>query len=75
MIITLSILLYGLIFSQLVLYSIGLFASILSLYFLPTIVAKTYKHKQFEAIFVLNGFAGWTFVGWIVALVWAFTKK
>ena len=30
-------------------------------------------HNNTTAIIVLNLLAGWTFVGWIVALVWAFT--
>lgn len=42
------------------------------LYFLPSIVGR--NHKQIAAIFVLNLFLGWTFVGWVVALVWALTK-
>ena len=42
------------------------------LYFVPSIVGR---HKaNATAILVLNIFLGWTFVGWVVALVWAFTK-
>ena len=40
-------------------------------YFMPAMVAKGRRHKNFEAIFVLNFLAGWTVVGWIVAIVWA----
>ncbi|MEI7820367.1 MAG: superinfection immunity protein [Verrucomicrobiota bacterium] len=41
-------------------------------YFLPSIVGR---HKgNVTAIVVLNIFLGWTFVGWVVALVWACTK-
>ncbi len=39
--------------------------------FLPTIIGRNKKNSR--AIFVLNFFAGWTFIGWIVALVWACT--
>jgi hypothetical protein len=48
-----------------------LFAS----YFFPTIVAHFRKHSNATAIFVLNLFLGWTFVGWVIALVWAFTHE
>jgi hypothetical protein len=38
-------------------------------YFLPTILAR---HKaDFMGIFLVNLLAGWTVVGWFVALVWA----
>lgn len=42
------------------------------LYFLPSIVG--WRHKNSTSIIILNLFLGWTFIGWVVALVWA-TKK
>lgn len=42
------------------------------LYFIPTMVAV--NHKQFAAIFMLNLLLGWTFIGWVGALIWALTK-
>jgi len=42
-------------------------------YFGPMIIARRRKHQQKTAITVLNIFGGWTFLGWLVALVWAFT--
>jgi hypothetical protein len=39
------------------------------LYFLPAIVGKS--KRNFSAIFILNLFAGWSFIGWVIALVWA----
>ncbi|MBT6188056.1 MAG: superinfection immunity protein [Candidatus Marinimicrobia bacterium] len=47
---------------------------ILVLYFLPTIKAWDRDNKNRMAIFVLNLLLGWTFIGWVVALVWAYTK-
>lgn len=41
------------------------------IYFVPSIVASDRKHSKFTAILVLNIFLGWTFLGWVVALVWA----
>jgi hypothetical protein len=53
------------------LLSVALF---LAVYFLPAIVAELGKHKNKQAILVLNLLTGWTFIGWIVALVWAYVK-
>ena len=46
---------------------------IAGLYMLPFIVAAVRSHHQTLAIFVLNLLAGWTFIGWLVAIVWACT--
>jgi hypothetical protein len=43
------------------------------IYFLPCIVASFRKHRQQLAIFMVNLLLGWTFLGWVVALVWACT--
>jgi drug/metabolite transporter (DMT)-like permease len=48
-----------------------LVAVALLLYFVPTAVARHRHHPQVRAIFWLNLLAGWTFVGWVVAFVWA----
>jgi Superinfection immunity protein/zinc-ribbon domain len=42
-------------------------------YFLPTIIAIAKKKRNAGAIALLNIFLGWTIIGWIVAMVWAFT--
>jgi uncharacterized membrane protein YqaE (UPF0057 family) len=42
-----------------------------AVYFLPTIVGHSKRNAG--AIFVLNLLLGWTVIGWIVALIWAFT--
>lgn len=44
------------------------------LYFLPALIASRRQNRQWRAITVLNLFLGWTFVGWVVALVWAFVQ-
>lgn len=46
---------------------------VLFAYFLPAIIANRRGHNSGAAIFVLNLFLGWTFLGWVIALVWAFT--
>lgn len=50
-----------------------LFALSLAIYFLPCIIADKRGHPNIMAIFALNLLLGWTFVGWVVALVWAST--
>ncbi|PDT77153.1 superinfection immunity protein [Bradyrhizobium sp. C9] len=44
------------------------------IYFIPTFVASERKHQNFAAIVIVNIFLGWTFIGWVAALVWAFTQ-
>lgn len=46
---------------------------ILSCYMLPTVIAVQRRHHNTAAIGVLNFFLGWTFAGWIAALVWSAT--
>ena len=41
----------------------------LAVYFVPTIVAIVRHARNVLGIVLLNIFGGWTFVGWIIALV------
>jgi hypothetical protein len=41
---------------------------------IPAIVASCRHHNATGAIIVLNIFLGWTFIGWVIALVWASTN-
>lgn len=43
-------------------------------YFAPALLAYKYEKKNKKAVFVLNLFTGWTFVGWVIAFVWATMK-
>ncbi|MYA18213.1 MAG: superinfection immunity protein [Gammaproteobacteria bacterium] len=47
------------------------FIVIVSVYFIPSIVAKVRNHHNTMAIFLLNLFLGWSLIGWVAALVWA----
>jgi len=40
-------------------------------YWIPTIVAYARKVPHLGSIAIINGFLGWTFIGWIVALALA----
>ena len=43
--------------------------------FLPSFVAFAREHESRVLLLVLNIFFGWTGVGWIVLLIWAFAGK
>ena len=45
----------------------------LFLYFLPAFLAR--HRSDFSAILLVNVLAGWTFIGWIIALVWALSAE
>jgi hypothetical protein len=45
------------------------------IYFVPAMVAHKKHHPNATAIFVLDLFLGWTFIGWVLALVWACTNN
>lgn len=47
----------------------------IGLYFLPAIAAAWRSHRNCGAILALNLFLGWTFIGWVGALVWACTSN
>jgi hypothetical protein len=59
-------------------YIVGLSAIVIIIslisYFLPTIIAMLRGKSNTFAILLLNLFLGWTFIGWIVALIWSVTS-
>lgn len=55
--------------------AIGLLVGGLLLYFLPGLLAGWRCHRNANAIGALNLFLGWTFIGWVVAMVWALTDN
>lgn len=55
------------------LLSVAALLAAFAAYFLPTLVASRRDHPQQNAIALLNLLLGWTFLGWIAALVWAAT--
>jgi hypothetical protein len=46
----------------------------LALYFLPTIIAAARHKRNMLGITLLNVLAGWSLIGWVIALVWAFSR-
>jgi len=47
--------------------------SLILLYFLPTIIGR--DKRDAAGIILLNLFLGRTFIGWVIALVWALTSQ
>lgn len=41
-------------------------------YFFPSFVGR--NRREGLSIFILNLFLGWSFLGWVIALIWAVTK-
>lgn len=44
-------------------------------YLLPSFVALQRKHANTTAICALNILVGWSFIGWVAALVWALVNS
>ena len=40
-------------------------------YFLPTFIAVIRRKSSAAGVFFLNLFLGWTFIGWVGALIWS----
>ena len=53
--------------------TIAVWLVLLVMYFLPTIVADSRKHNNNKTILIINLFFGWTILGWILTLAWAFS--
>tara|TARA_B100000212_G_scaffold283780_1_gene223979 strand:+ start:60 stop:383 length:324 start_codon:yes stop_codon:yes gene_type:complete len=52
-----------------------IFVILLVAYFFPSIIAGSRNHHNKIAILITNLFLGWTFIGWVVCLIWSFTTK
>jgi len=44
------------------------------IYFIPSFVADYRDHQSKMGITALNLFLGWTFLGWVISLVWALSS-
>ena len=52
----------------------ALIAAAIASYFVPTLVAGIRNKRNTLAIFALNLFLGWTFLGWVGCLVWSLLR-
>ena len=50
---------------------LGVMLGIAVVYFLPGIVSDCRRCARSGGIWILNLFLGWTFIGWVGALIWA----
>ena len=57
----------GVIVEALIFFLLGI-----ALYFAPFIVAMVRRKTGRVQVFIVNLFFGWTFIGWVIALVMAF---
>ena len=48
---------------------------LLIIYFLPALIACAHLHTKTASITIINIFLGWTLLGWVLALSWAFSEK
>jgi uncharacterized membrane protein YqaE (UPF0057 family) len=55
-------------------FGIFLLVCAVFIYLMPSVVAFSKGHRNASAILMLNLLLGWTFLGWVAALVWALTK-
>ena len=53
----------------------GSFIILSLIYFFPTMICVLRRHNNKIPIFIVNILLGWTFIGWVVALVWSFTSN
>jgi hypothetical protein len=54
-----------------VILGFAFWALIIIAYWAPTLIAWTRHVPNLAQVAIVNGFLGWTFVGWVVALVMA----
>ena len=52
-------------------WGLTLIVGAIGFYLLPAIIATSRKHRSTAAIWALNILLGWSFIGWVAALVWA----
>ena len=54
-------------------YSSGELVAAVLVYLAPAVIALLRRHQSVGAIFLTNLLLGWTGIGWVIALIWAFT--
>ncbi len=48
-----------------------IYGLLLALYLAPAFISHARGNRNWQAITALNILTGWTFVGWVISLVWA----
>jgi Superinfection immunity protein len=57
------------------LFLLAMFVMLCFLYYAPTILAYVRKSVDLKKIVLINLVAGWTFIGWVVAMMMATTSQ
>lgn len=47
----------------------------LGIYCTPSLIAIARSHRQTSPILIVNIFLGWTLIGWVLTLAWAFSAQ
>jgi hypothetical protein len=55
-------------------FPIFVYLALLAIQFVPIEKAYRRKHKSRQAITILTICGGWTVIGWVIALVWAYSN-
>lgn len=45
------------------------------IYFFPAFLASAQNHPNTRTIYAVTTLFGWTFIGWVVAILWAMTNS
>ena len=53
----------------------GVLIVLVVMYFIPTLIAALRMHYNLGAVLACNLLLGWTFIGWVVAFVWAVKRE
>ena len=62
-------------YTEYIIYAIAAIIALalaVTLYILPFIIAAVRNHQNKKSILLINVFLGFTSIGWLVALIWAF---
>lgn len=52
-----------------------LIMTVLVIYFLPSLIAAGRRMSSRSSLLVINIFLGWSGLGWVACLAWAFSPK
>ena len=50
-------------------------AILMAAYFLPAVIASMRSHRNTAPILIVNAVFGWTLIGWVGCLAWAFMDQ
>ena len=57
--------------TMLIFFCVSWVAIAVAVYFIPVIIAYIRGHNNLLAVSILTLFLGWTFFGWLAALLWS----